>query len=462
MSNLPEHNVSGKTAIDRTLFDSADWIAGKTEADIEAAKRLVSRLWSEKKTQALMQLLDGRCDAVFVSQPTSSGFNIIPAVFARTLSERIGAEYLPGEELYVVLHPKEIKNIPRFQRVFHPRKYISVDRAEVDRKLSGKAVIIADDILTTGGSVKHFIGALAGDGIGVLSVAALTGDPRLLVDNKTRVALKRALHDKQINISGDFLADNLTRTEARNLTLLINNLRTENAKAKLTRKIQGVLDKGITQDLGRDPDPEGDQGTRRQDSGFAPSNQGISPRDTVKNRQTPYLSLAENKNALPRDFPSLKALWDSNIEKLSVPIIERAAKTEKKLKEMLALQEKREKQHNKNKPIAPSGAFVGMRKTRYIRRIVAWKEIKKNINRRMDQLNRRLEMVREYNRNPVSYFYPSKAQQKAGKLLSMQQPDLAHEFSRVRENQLKQRSKLVTEEIETKKRSRGKNRGRHQ
>lgn len=465
MDVLPKDNVSGRISIDKTLFDSVDWVAGKTAADIEAAQRVIARLWAEKKTEAVKQLIDEAISTVIVSQPSTSRCNVIPFTFAQTLAKEIGAESFPGEFFYTVLHSKEIKHVPRFQRVFHPREYIVIDQAKITEKLAGKTVLIAEDLLTTGGSVKHFIRALNRSGIHVTGVAALTGDPRLFVDDKTRLALQGAMHQKHIDLPLDMLAESLTRTEARGLILLINNLRTENAREKLTRKLQGILDQGIVANLGGDTEQAWHQGTQGQDTGYGPVPQGIPPWDILEIRQRSYLTRQQIGNspskALPDDLASLQATWQAELEKRLAPIKAKAARVEKKLTTMLVRHDEHIGYHEKAKPKAPAGLLATLHQRKYHEDLASWGEIQQRLALRQRQLRQRLQWVREYVRDPVSSLYQSKAQQLAVNKLSTEQPDLLRRLKEAQGCHLRQRAQQVNIDLERQKRSRDQNRGRH-
>jgi AraC-like DNA-binding protein len=103
------------------------------------------------------------------------------------------------------------------------------------------------------------------------------GDRRLNIDQKTALRLKEALDNKEISVSEKHLTKLLTRTEAGNMIRLINSVRTENARKKLTEKIQGLLHQGTFKDLGRDQKPTGDQGPKGKNSGNERVSERVSP-----------------------------------------------------------------------------------------------------------------------------------------------------------------------------------------
>ena len=224
-----------------------------------------------------------------------------------------------------------MKHIPRLQRPFHPREYASIDPEAVSLKLGGKTVVVVEDLLTTGGSVKDFVRALGDDGILVSSVVALSGDRRLQIDEKTSLALRTALQEKGIELQTPEPEGNFTRSEARGIILLINNLRTENGKAKLTQNLQRVLNRGTLEHMGGDKKPERDVGSEREDPRHATDDKRIQSRDILENRQRADLTLMEIQSlqakSLPDDLASLKAIWQAELEKFLAPIKARAARS---------------------------------------------------------------------------------------------------------------------------------------
>jgi hypothetical protein len=463
MNVLPKENLSGKVEIDKEFLQSSDWVTAKTAVDVEAARRVIARLWPDKKTEALRQLLFNAGDTAIVSQPSTSRYNVISVTFAEMLAKEINAEHFPGEAFYAASHSCEVKNIPRLQRSFHFRDYALIDQSALQGKLAGKTIVIADDLLTTGGSVKDFIWTLNRDGVQVRSVVALAGDVRLFVDDKTRQTLENALHEKGMILPCDDLADRLTRTEARGIIFLINNVRTENATRKLAGKLQGILDRRIAPDLERDPQQTRHQGPQGEDTGDGPAAQGIPPRDIFENRQQRYVSglQIESLQVLPDDLVSVKAIWKAEIDKLLVPIKAKAARSEEKIKAMLIRHDDQMGKHEKAKPKAPSSPLARLSQGKYNKRLTAWQDAQDCLIRREAQLRRRLKWVQEYVRDPISDFYESGAQRLAANRLAKEQPGLVRKLERARERELKQRFEQITVEFEQQERVQSQHRGRH-
>lgn len=462
---LPKDNITGKESIDRDLLESPDWAAAKSQADESAAERIISRLWSQKKTDALKAVMGSATNIVLVSQPSTSGFNVLPLTFAKQLAQEIGAGYFAGDQLYDPIHSQQMKHISRLQRPFHPRDYASVDPEAVRLKLGGKTVVVIEDLLTTGGSVKDFVRALGDDGIRVSSVAALSGDRRLQVDEKTSRALRTALQGKGIELQASELAGNLTRSEARGIILLINNLRTENGKAKLTQNLQRVLDRGTLEHMGGDKRPERNLGPEREDSRYETDDKRIPSWDFLENRQRAELTLqgieSPQARTLPDDLASLKAIWQAEIEKFLVPIKAKAARVEEKLTAMLVGHDEQMEKNDKAKPKAPAGPLAKLSQGKYKRRLAVWEDVEDRLNRREAQLRQRLNLVQEYVREPISEFYQSRAQQHASNQLAKEQPELDRKLKHAQNRDLRERSEQVTIELEKQERTQAQYRGRH-
>ena len=274
---FPDKNVVGKSKINRLVLETQDWQAAKESADFAAANRVVDNLWDDKKTDQLKAYFKQPENTVFISVPSTSGENMIPICLAQKLGKDFESSYLIGEQHFKALHGQQSKSMSQGKRLFDRRIYEPYEKDEFKKRVSGKDVIVVDDILTTGGSAAEFIRSLEGAGATVKSVASLMGDRRLNIDQKTHQRLKEALESKKIFVSGKPLTQLLTRTEAGNIIRMINSVRTENAREKLTEKIQGLLHQGAAKDLGRDQKPAGDQSAKGKDSSDAGIAERVSP-----------------------------------------------------------------------------------------------------------------------------------------------------------------------------------------
>jgi len=261
---LPENdkNVVGKSQINKDVMNSDDWLKAKA-GDFDAAKRVVDSLWSKKKTDQLKELIGDGKDKVFVTMPSTSGFNVLPKVMAEKLAKEFDGklQVIQGDEFFNLTHSAEVKNISRFDRVFFKRKY-KIEKP-FDKNIDEKKAVLVDDIFTTGGSVKAFSKELANNKLEVSNVVGLMGDKRFNVDEKTEQKLKSALTDTGIAADTSRLKSLLTRTEAGMLIQRLNRekgLKNEKHR-ELAKRIQGLY-KGIfvknirrNRKLGRDKGP---------------------------------------------------------------------------------------------------------------------------------------------------------------------------------------------------------------
>jgi hypoxanthine phosphoribosyltransferase len=274
---FPDKNVVGKSKLNRSLLETGDWLAAKEGADFAAAKRVVNDLWDDKKTEQLKTYFKRPKNTVFISIPSTSRENVIPICLAQKLGKDFKSSYLIGDQHFKALHEQQSKAMSQGKRLFDRRIYEPYDKDEFKKQVSGKDVIVVDDILTTGGSAAQFIRSLEEASAAVKSVACLMGDRRLNIDQKTAQRLKEALESKKIEVSKKHLSKLLTRTEAGNMIRLINSVRTENAREKLAEKIQGLLNQGAFKDLGRDQKPAWDQGAKGKNSGDERVSERVSP-----------------------------------------------------------------------------------------------------------------------------------------------------------------------------------------
>ena len=267
MTPFPKDNFVGKSKIDRNLMESQQWQAAKGSSDIEAAQTIVSKLWSDKKEEELKDFLKDRKDVLLISQPSTSRTNVIPIAFVNQLNKSLGVSFAIGDEHFKVAHRKEVKQMSSSERTFERRIYVPYDEKGINRLVSGKNLVVVDDLLTSGGSAAEFIRTLEKSGGKAVSVVALMGDKRLNVDQLTRKRLGAALENKGITVATDELSNIITRSQAGRMIQLVNNVRTDNGKQKITRNIQGLLDQGTSKNLGRDTDTQRYGSINRNDRG---------------------------------------------------------------------------------------------------------------------------------------------------------------------------------------------------
>jgi len=137
MSILPEKNVVGKTKINRSVLESDDWKAAKEHFDKGAADRVIERLWFEKKSADLKAFFQNPSDVVFITVPSTTRKNVVPIRLAEKLSKEFDAKYVVGDEHYIPVHGRQSKNIPRLQRPFHRRVYVSENREALREAVAG-------------------------------------------------------------------------------------------------------------------------------------------------------------------------------------------------------------------------------------------------------------------------------------------------------------------------------------
>jgi len=250
----------GCSNIKKDVIESDDFIKGK-RGDTEAAKRIVSDNWREYKTEQLQEIITE--NTVLLSQPSTTSNNIIPFQLALKLSETLHCECINGDELFNVAHKISSKDIPRDKRVFHKREYESDDTKKTELRLGKKDIIIVDDIITTGSSLRNFSEFLEGQNFKVVHAVGLMGERRLALDSATREKLEKALNGKKIRIDIDKI-DYITRAEAGGLIRTINSVNSENGIEKFTRDLRGIQREGITSDIERNSGANRDNSAKRE------------------------------------------------------------------------------------------------------------------------------------------------------------------------------------------------------
>ncbi|NTU72957.1 hypothetical protein HGB07_02155 [Candidatus Roizmanbacteria bacterium] len=243
----------GSTRIKKEIIESREFSAAKNGNE-SAASDIIRQIWSNKKTEILKNELGGK-DTVFISQPSTTGSNIIPGKFAEHLANLTESKAINGDDYYFPSHTTSSKNIPRDKRVFNPREYEGVALDAFRKEVGNRQLFVVEDILNTGGSVRAFSERLKVDGFDVRGVVALMGERRLSLDQKTTDLLNKAMEEKGIKFKADGLQ--ITRLEAGGLIRMTNNVRSEHAKNDLTRNLQGLQDRQVVADIGRDPQQAG-------------------------------------------------------------------------------------------------------------------------------------------------------------------------------------------------------------
>lgn len=187
----------GCSNIKKDVVESPNFIAGKY-GDVEATDKVIEQIWHPKKTKVLEKQLTSK--TVFLSQPSTTKSNVIPIQLALRLSSRLERPFVNGDEFFDTLHNVASKNISRDRRVFNKREFNLVDKEKMNSLLQGKDIIIVDDIITTGSSIRNFKEFLTEQNLNVIHAVGLMGDSRLELDSSTKNKLSDLLKTKNINV----------------------------------------------------------------------------------------------------------------------------------------------------------------------------------------------------------------------------------------------------------------------
>lgn len=260
----------GCSNIKKDVVESPDFLAGKN-GDVEATDRVIEQIWHPHKTKVLEKQLTS--ETVFLSQPSTTKSNVIPIQLALRLSSKLDRPFVNGDEYFDTLHNIASKNISRDRRVFNKREFNFVDKEKMNSLLEGKDIIIIDDIITTGSSIRYFKEFLTEQNLNVIHAVGLMGDRRLELDSSTKNKLSDLLKNKNINVDIEDI-DHITRMEAGGLIRLLNSLKGQNGIKKFTKDLQGVQRARVTSNIKGFANDRGDTGTTREDI----SNEPSSPR----------------------------------------------------------------------------------------------------------------------------------------------------------------------------------------
>ena len=252
----------GLVTIKKEIISSTDFLAGKA-GDPVTADRIVDQVWSTKKTEQLREYLSG--DSIFLTMPSTTRTNVIPIQLAQFLSRETGQPWVIGDEIFKTSHKMASKSIPRNKRLFQNREFEIKDEKLIG-KIKEHKIVIVDDIITTGGSIRAFTEFLRDQKIKVGHIVGLMGDRRFEIDNKTEEKLRKLLKEKNTGIEFESI-NYLTRTEAGGLIRSLNSARSDNAIQKLTKQLQGIQRFGVIADFERTPGAKRDQSPERKNIG---------------------------------------------------------------------------------------------------------------------------------------------------------------------------------------------------
>lgn len=259
---LHETGVSGKpTAYDK-LMGSMHWKAAKnrinpeTEAPFPDSVRLegglyiVQQLWSDRQTEQLRGRLDGK-EPLFIAMPSTTGQNLLPVILARVLQQELGGQVIDGVDVAKVVHTLAMKDVPVEQRPFVPREYILKRPAELWKTALGKAVVVVEDVFSSGASAKAFCDSLAECKIQVTTVAGLLGDSRLSSEPQLVQKLAKTMKLAGIPHKAKDVASVLSRGQVNTLIDVINT-RGKNECESIAKGIQRVFDSRAARYMGQD------------------------------------------------------------------------------------------------------------------------------------------------------------------------------------------------------------------
>ena len=260
----------GLVSIKREIIESETFLSAK-KGDTEAAIKIVDLVWRENKTDELSNNITK--ETVFLSVPSTTKLNVLPIVLADSLSRKLSCQFVSGDDLFLTAHNRASKNIPRDMRVLSPREYEIFD-IEKTKQLKDKNIIIVDDIITTGSSIRNFFEFLNKNDFKVSHVVALMGDRRLELDEITEKKLELALLDKKIDIPVDSI-NYITRTEAGGLIRRLNGLRSKDGIEKFTGEIRKLQRDRSAENIRGAANRRWDLGTTGNDFGHGETGERI-------------------------------------------------------------------------------------------------------------------------------------------------------------------------------------------
>ncbi|MDR0867254.1 MAG: phosphoribosyltransferase [Planctomycetota bacterium] len=260
---LNEKGVSGKPTAYDAIMSSPEWKAAKNKYDetgkeYESVEKergadvVVAHLWNADKSAELAKRLNG-LPPLFIIMPSTSGANALVPALARRLVNDLGGSEIDGTAIANRLHSIPMKDVPREERPFVAREYVLENPDVLRQNAKGKAVVIVEDVFSSGASAKAFCDTLAEAKIQVTTVAGLLGDSRLSVEPQLVSKLQKTLQRAEIPVKGKEIAKILSRGQVETLIDDVNQVQGDrNEYAKIARDLRGILDSRLARHLGQD------------------------------------------------------------------------------------------------------------------------------------------------------------------------------------------------------------------
>ena len=301
---------AARKKIDHSVRKSQDFQKAK-RGDVDAADRIIEKLWTEKDTEKLKGLLSNLKNTVLVSTPSSSRLNILPYRLTKFISEKIGVEFVDGGELFESGHGEEQKNIPPEERYLKPPEFEPTDEAVIQELLAGRNIVVVDDIFSTGGSVFDLARRLEALGLNIEAVAGLMGDTRLRVEKNLVNKLRKVLKNANLNFKAQDLSEGLPRRQVIGIIDRINEEGRKNdqdSKRQLAQDLQGILDRLSSGPLRGFPGREG-RGSldERGTPGHGRPSEGLQTDSGLSGRKGPSLQDEELEQPSQDDTPTPRA-----------------------------------------------------------------------------------------------------------------------------------------------------------
>jgi orotate phosphoribosyltransferase len=212
--------------------------------------------------------------------PSTSGQNVLPETLAERLRDDLGGQVIFGMLVAHSVHVVPMKEIPASQRPFVPREYVLEDPESLRERIGRGAVVVVEDVFSSGASAKAFCDTLKEAKIQVVTVAGLLGDSRLAAEPQMVSKLQRALKISGIEgIKAKDIGSVLSRGQVATLIDLIGNARGKDEHERIAGGLRGILDSRIARRLGQNywRSKSGLEGSARKSNSHEKTHFGIPP-----------------------------------------------------------------------------------------------------------------------------------------------------------------------------------------
>ena len=148
---------------------------------------------------------------------------------------------------------------------------------------------------------------------------------------------------------------------------------------------------------------------------------------------------------------TIKREWQKEKDHQFTLVSDRAKSIHTKVSTQVKRQDAKLRAHDQLRPQEPRGLFSGFKQAAHEQAVSVWRNVRRGLERRWTQLQKRLKLVGEYMRKAGPYESPTRGELLAEKKAAELRPELATDFQKIVEKEKADRIAAYREKIEQNK-----------